>query len=74
MRPTVWRSFCILDSCHGHQVERHELWATMPMCFQYSFGKKVTVVIDCIEVYIEKPSNLLARAQTFSSCKSHNTI
>ena len=40
----------------------------------YSFGKKVTVVIDCFEVFIEKPTNLLARAQTFSSYKHHNTI
>ena len=44
------------------------------MCFQYAFGKKVTVVIDCFEVFIERPSNLLARAQTFSSYKHHNTV
>ena len=54
--------------------ERHQLWHTMPMCFKYSFGNKVTVIIDCFEVFIEKPSNLLARAQTFSSYKHHNTI
>ena len=44
------------------------------MCFQYAFGKKVTVIIDCFEVFIEKPTNLLARAQTFSSYKHHTTI
>ena len=49
--------------------EREQLWQTMLMCFQYAFGKKVTVVIDCFEVFIERPSNLLARAQTFSSYK-----
>ena len=54
--------------------EREQLWKTMPMCFQYAFGKKVTVVIDCFEVFIEHPSNLLARAQTFSTYKHHNTI
>ena len=54
--------------------EREQLWKTMPMCFQYAFGKKVTVVIDCFEVFIERPSNLLARAQTFSAYKHHNTI
>ena len=54
--------------------EREQLWNTMPICFQYAFGKKVTVVIDCFEVFIEWPSNLLARAQTFSSYKHHNTI
>ena len=53
--------------------EREQLWRTMPQCFMYSFRKKVTVVIDCFEVFIEKPTNLLARAQTFSSYK-HNTI
>ena len=47
---------------------------SIPMCFQYAFGKKVTVVIDCFEVFIERPSNLLARAQTFSSYKHHNTV
>ena len=54
--------------------ERNNLWKTMPMCFKYAFGNKVTVVIDCFEVFIEKPTNLLARVQTFSSYKHHNTI
>ena len=54
--------------------EREQLWNTMPVCFQYAFGKKVTVVIDCFELFIERPSNLLARAQTFSSHKHHKTI
>ena len=34
---------------------------------------KCTVIIDCFEVFIERPSNLLARAQTYSSYKHHNT-
>ena len=46
--------------------EREQLWRTVPMCFEYAFGKKVTVVIDCFEVFIERPTNLLPRAQTFS--------
>ena len=54
--------------------ERENLWKTMPMYFKYAFGNKVTVIIDCFEVFIEKPTNLLARAQTFSSYKHHNTI
>ena len=56
-----------------HWPERAELWSTMPECFQYSFGKRITVIIDCFEIFIEKPSNLLAQAQTFSSYKHHNT-
>ena len=57
-----------------HWPERENLWKTMPMCFRYAFGNKVTVIIDCFEVFIEKPTNLMARAQTFSSYKHHNTI
>ena len=56
-----------------HWPERAEIWSTMPECFQYSFGKRITVIIDCFEIFIEKPSNLLAQAQTFSSYKHHNT-
>ena len=47
--------------------EREELWRTMPRCFQYAFEKKTTIIIDCFEIFIERPSNLLARAQTFSN-------
>ena len=54
--------------------ERAEIWSTMPECFQYSFGKRITVIIDCFEIFIEKSSNLLARAETSSSYKHHNTI
>ena len=36
--------------------------------------EKKLVIIDCFEVFIEKPTNLLAREQTFSSYKHHNTI
>lgn len=54
--------------------EREDLWRTMPQRFQFSFGKKTTVVIDCFEVFIDRPSNLLALAQTFSSYKHHNTV
>ena len=54
--------------------ERENLWKTMPMCFRYAFGNKVTVIIDCFEVFIEKPANLLARPQAFSNYMHHNTI
>ena len=34
----------------------------------------MAVIIDCFEVFIERPLNLLARACTWSSYKHHNTI
>ncbi|XP_022807135.1 uncharacterized protein LOC111344188 [Stylophora pistillata] len=54
--------------------DRDELYATMPRCFLDSFGRKTTVIIDCFEIFIDRPTNLLARAQTFSSYKHHNTV
>ena len=45
--------------------DRHQLWKTMPQCFQYAFGKKTTVVIDSFEVFIDRPPNFLARANFF---------
>lgn len=49
------------------------LWRTMPQCFQVAFGNKTTVIIDCFEVFINRPSNLMARAQTYSNYNNHNT-
>ncbi|XP_065892171.1 uncharacterized protein [Dysidea avara] len=53
--------------------DRDALQKTMPMCFQASFGKKVAVIIDCFEIFIDRPSNLSARASTWSNYKHHNT-
>ena len=54
--------------------EREDLWRTMPQCFQVAFGNKAIVIIDCFEVFITRPSNLMARAQTYSNYKNHNTV
>ena len=54
--------------------EREELQRTMPECFKVSFGTKVAIIIDCFEVFIERPSNLEARACTWSNYKHKNTV
>ena len=53
--------------------EREELQRTMPECFKVSFGTKVAIIIDCFEIFIERPSNLEARACTWSNYKHKNT-
>lgn len=53
---------------------REQLQRTIPKCFIDSFGLKTSVIIDCFEIFIDRPSNLLARAQTFSNYKHHNTV
>lgn len=51
--------------------EREELYKTMPTDFKH-FGK-CAVIIDCFEVFMEQPSYLKPRAQTWSNYKQHNT-
>ncbi|XP_065885888.1 uncharacterized protein [Dysidea avara] len=53
--------------------DRDSLRKTMPKCFQTAFGKSVAIIIDCFEVFIERPSNLEARAVTWSNYKHKNT-
>ena len=56
-----------------HWPDQDALQKTMPECFRVSFGRRVAVIIDCFEIFIERPSNLLARAATWSNYKHHNT-
>ena len=52
--------------------DRDALIKTMPMDFRKHFPNCVAI-IDCFEILFERPTNL-ARAQTFSSYKHHNTV
>ena len=45
----------------------------MPFCFQPHYGLRVTSIIDCFELFIEKPSGLLAKSCTWSQYKHYNT-
>ena len=53
---------------------REQIWKITPMCFRKHFGTNIVVIVDCFEIFINKPKNILARAQTFSSYKHHNTV
>ncbi|KAK7140622.1 hypothetical protein R3I94_013032 [Phoxinus phoxinus] len=52
---------------------REELRKTMPMEFRENFGQKTAVIIDCLEIPIQRPKNLMARAKTWSAYKHCNT-
>ena len=52
--------------------ERDDLRRTLPMDFR-KHCPSCAVIIDCFEIFVERPSNLLARAQTYSAYKHHNT-
>ena len=53
--------------------EREILRKTLPMQFRANYPNCV-VIIDCFEIFIDRPSDLLARAVTYSSYKHHNTV
>lgn len=52
--------------------DRETLYLTMPVSFR-KFFKNCCVIIDFSEVFIERPSDLLARAQVWSNYKHHST-
>ncbi|KAF7642768.1 hypothetical protein LDENG_00251040 [Lucifuga dentata] len=53
--------------------DRGTLHKIMPHQFVEAFGHRVAV-IDCFEIFTEKPSNLKACAQMFSSYKHNHTM
>uniref|UniRef100_A0AAZ1XS06 THAP-type domain-containing protein n=1 Tax=Oreochromis aureus TaxID=47969 RepID=A0AAZ1XS06_OREAU len=57
-----------------HWPERHCLQATMPPQFMETFGNRVAIIVDCFEIRTERPSNLKARAQTYSHYKGTHTM
>ena len=54
-------------------LERNILRKTMSIAFQTNF-RYCAIVIDCFEIFIERPKNLKAQAQTWSNYKKHNTV
>ena len=45
---------------------------TMPIVFRKKFRKYI-VILDCFEIFAEKPAALMALAQTWSDYNQHNT-
>ena len=53
--------------------DQEALRKTMPFCYRPSYGLNLTAIIDCFELYIEKPLGLLAKSCTWSTYKHYNT-
>lgn len=64
--------YCLFQSV-VHWPSREVLKETMPYCFKKAFGDAVTVIVDCFEIFIERPSNLRSKAECWSSYKHHLT-
>lgn len=52
---------------------KDEVRNTLPMSFQLQMPK-VRCILDCTEVFIQRPRNLKLQALTWSDYKKHNTI
>ena len=59
-------------SCFIIWPERQALRKFLPSCFRKY--KNCCSIIDCTEIFIQRPLNLNARAQTWSNYKNTNTI
>lgn len=53
--------------------ERDVVQKTLPEAFKKHYPK-TRCIIDCSEIFIERPTSFKARAQTYSHYKKHNTI
>lgn len=55
-------------------LSRPQIQNSLPQSFiENGFGK-TTCIVDCTEVFLQRPTKLMARAQTYSAYKGHNTI
>lgn len=54
--------------------EKEQLVKTMPLVFRDNFGTKVSAILDCFEVFIDRPSSHITKSETWSQYKHHNTI
>ena len=56
-----------------HWPDREHLFQTLPPIFKANFPR-LTSIIDCFEIFIERPHNHKARAQVYSNYKKHSTV
>ena len=45
----------------------------LPSCFKPEY-KRTKCIIDCSEIFIQRPTSLSARSETYSNYKGHNTV
>ena len=60
--------------CLIYWPTRETIIKNMPLCFKETFGNKIAVIIDCFEVFIETPSQIVNASRCWSSYKHHETV
>ncbi|CAC5410034.1 unnamed protein product [Mytilus coruscus] len=56
-----------------HWPDRETIQQTTPGIFKAKFPR-LTAIVDCFEIFIERPKNLQARAKVYSNYKKHSTV
>ncbi len=57
-----------------HWPSREEIKKNLPALFRSPPFNSVRCIIDCSEIFIDRPTSLSASAMTYSNYKSHDTI
>ncbi|XP_036006874.1 uncharacterized protein LOC118567034 [Fundulus heteroclitus] len=72
--PTVSRTFSHVINVMYHNIgflvkwpSREALFESTPMEFRKQYGVRVSAIIDCFEVFTDRPTGLMAQAQTWSN-------
>ena len=53
---------------------REQLRKTMPRCFVEYYGYKVVAILNCFEIFVDRPSTLITKAVLWSNYKHHHTV
>ncbi|XP_057292614.1 uncharacterized protein LOC130621336 [Hydractinia symbiolongicarpus] len=64
----------VLGNCLVNWLPREAVRDHLPNIYKKMGHYKLRCIIDCTEVFIERPKSLELQAQTWSDYKSHNTI
>ena len=56
-----------------HLPDRETIQRTLPSVFKSKFPK-LSSIVDCFEIFIDRPKNLHARAKVYSNYKKHSTV
>ncbi|CAC5420853.1 unnamed protein product [Mytilus coruscus] len=65
-------AFCDFNVDLVAWLPRETIRACCPESFRENYPR-TTVIIDCAETFIQRPTNLKTRSETFSNYNSHNT-
>ncbi|XP_076083481.1 uncharacterized protein LOC143054364 [Mytilus galloprovincialis] len=71
-----WRWIDLMHAKLGflvHWPDRETMQRTLPSVFKSKFPR-LTSIVDCFEIFIDRPKNLNARAKVYSNYKKHSTV